>query len=112
MLPVIPGWIPTPVEGLLNNPLITFIRVLNGVSGSRLLLSSIAAPSPRAHHSPGLTPLPMNCTTNRLGTADAPVAPFASGEVAPQTGTDSSQGSVMTTPAPLRKMRREWGRET
>src|SRR5262245_38648824 len=46
----------------------------------------------------------MNCTTSRFGTADGP---FASAVVAPQTGRDSSHGSVMTTPAPFRKMRRE-----
>src|SRR5947209_3654241 len=95
---------PTPVEGLLNSPLITFSFVLNGASGSRLWLSSIAAPSPLADHFSGFTPQPMNCTTNRFGTADGP---FASEVSAPQTGTDSSQGSAMATPAPFRKMRRE-----
>src|SRR5579872_3075511 len=82
----------------------TFSLVLNGSSGWRLLLSSIAAPSPFAHQCSGLMPVPMNWTTNRFGGALA-----AFGAAAPQTGRDSSHGSPTTTPAPRRNMRREIG---
>ena len=62
-----PGWMPTPVEGLLKSPLMTLSFVLNGSSGCRLLLSSMVAPSPFAHQLFGLIPVPMNWTTKRFG---------------------------------------------
>src|SRR5579871_1672644 len=106
MLPVMPGWIPTPVEGLLKSPLMTLRRVLSGSSGCRLLLSSMLAPSPFAHQLLGLMPVPINWTTKRLGGA---LGACGASAAAPQTGTDSSHGSAMTTPAPRRNIRRETG---
>src|SRR3954470_19765094 len=103
MFPVMPGWIPTPVDGLLKRPLMTLSFVLNGSRGWRLWLSSIAAPSPRADQWSGLTPHPMNCTTKRCGNAGGALG---SAGVAPQTGTDSSHGRAMQTPAPRRNSRR------
>ena len=38
MLPVCPGWMPTPTAGLLNRPLMTLIFVFTGSSGARVLL--------------------------------------------------------------------------
>src|SRR5262249_44852119 len=104
MFPVMPGWIPTPVEGLLKSPLMTLSWFRNGSRGWRLLLNSIVAPSPFAHQWFGLIPVPINWTTNRFG---GKLDAFAPSVVAPQTGRDSSHGKAMTTPAPRRKMRRE-----
>ena len=106
ILPVMPGWMPTPVEGLLKRPLMTLSLVLYGSRGCRLLLSSIAAPSPFAHQLFGLIPVPMNWTTKRFGGV---LAALGASAAAPHTGRDSSQGRAMTTPAPRRKMRRESG---
>src|SRR4051812_26482263 len=55
-----------------------------------------------AHHSFGLTPLPMNRNASRRGTA-------AVGS-APHTVSDSSHGSAITTPVPRRKRRRDHSR--
>ena len=41
MLPVCPGWMPTPVACLLNRPLMTLSLAFSGASGSRLWPSSI-----------------------------------------------------------------------
>src|ERR1700733_3004096 len=89
ILPVCPGWMPTPVACLLNSPETTFSFVLNGASGWRLLLSSIVWPEPFAHQLFGLIPLPMNRAAKRLGNPDAPSTDEDS---PPQTGIDSSQG--------------------
>src|SRR5262245_20040621 len=100
---------PTPVACLLNRPEITFSFVLNGANGSRLLLNSISWPTPLAHQWLGLIPLPMKSAANRLGGLGANSA--ATGSLL-QTGTDSSQGKPIVTPAPRRNMRRErWWRE-
>ena len=76
---------------------------MNGASGWRLLLSSIAAPEPLAHQWSGLMPLPMNSAANRLGKSGqsrrSPASP-------PQTGIDSSQGRAIVTPAPRSNVRR------
>src|SRR5438105_777779 len=98
MLPVCPGWMPTPVACLLNNPDTTFILDRNGAIGSRLLLSSMSEPEPFAHQFLGLTPLPMNSAANRRGAAAAGSAP--------QTGSDSSQGRAIVTPTPRSIVRR------
>src|SRR4051812_20052575 len=90
MLPVCPGWMPTPVAFLLNRPLTTFSLGRNGASGWRVWLNSIAGPAPRAHHWSGLTLHAMNRVAKRFGHAAA--APPAAGW-APQTETDSSHGS-------------------
>src|SRR5690348_17332306 len=71
MLPVWPGWMPTPVACLLNRPLTTLIFDRSGVNGSRQRPSSIDSPEPLAHHWSGLTPQPMNSAANRLGAAEA-----------------------------------------
>lgn len=80
---------------------------MKGSRGARLLLSSMRAPSPFAHQWSALIPFPMNCTTKRLGKAAGALGSAAG---SPQTGTDSSQGRAMTTPAPRRNMRRETAR--
>src|SRR5262245_4176360 len=100
MLPVCPGWMPTPVADLLNKPLMTLSRARNGLSGSRLLESSISAPLPFALQFLGLMPLPMNSAANRFGGSafSAPRAP---------SGNASSHGSATVTPTPRRTVRRE-----
>src|SRR3954469_12627197 len=70
ILPVWPGWMPTPVACLLNNPEMTFNRDRNADNGSRLLLRSMSAPEPWADQFLGLMPLPMNRAANRWGGAD------------------------------------------
>ena len=97
-----PGWIPTPVEGLLNRPVMKFILALSGSMGARLLPSSMSLPSPRAHQWLPLIPLPMKSTAKRLGKGEALGARSAA-----HTGTDSSQGRAMATPAPRSRVRRE-----
>src|SRR5262245_636619 len=94
---------PTPVAALLNRPETTLSFVLNGASGSRLLLSSIPAPAPLAHQWSGLTPLPMKRAEKRLGNAVA--APPAACSTA-KTRIDSSQGNAIATPTPRRSVRR------
>src|SRR5918998_1543330 len=103
MLPVCPGWMPTPVAFLLNRPLTTLTLVLTGASGSRLLPSCMSAPSPLAHQWLPLIPQPMNRAANRFGATGTP--PFTGG--LPQTGTDSSHGRAIVTPTPRRNVRRE-----
>src|SRR5260370_27236145 len=98
MLPVWPGWMPTPVACLLNKPEITFNRGRNADSGSRLLLSCMSAPEPLAHQFLGLIPLPMNRAAKRFGGAEAGSAP--------QTESDSNHGRAMVTPTPLSNLRR------
>src|SRR2546421_8377384 len=89
-LPVWPGWMPTPVEALLNRPVTKFIFVLNGAIGSRLLLSSMSAPLPLAHQWLALTPFAINSAAKRFGqAAAAPVLVIVS---LPHTGRDSSHG--------------------
>src|SRR4051812_25265923 len=90
---------PMPTAGLLKSPLITLIFFLTGSSGSRLLLSFISAPAPLDHQWFPLIPLPMKTTPKRLGGGAAAVAP--------QTGSDSSHGRAIVTPAPRRKIRRD-----
>src|SRR5206468_2131524 len=101
MLPVWPGWMPTPVAFLLNRPLTTLILARSGASGSRQRPSSIEAPEPFAHQLGGLMPQPMKRAANRfgqgIGTSPATVG-------APQTGTDSSHGSAIVTPTPRRNV--------
>src|SRR5207248_4183811 len=104
ILPVCPGWMPTPVAFLLNRPVMKFILVLSGAIGSRLLPSSMSAPEPRAHQWSELMPQAMNSAANRLGAA-AGASPSIVG--APQTGSDSSHGRAIVTPAPRRNVRRE-----
>ena len=41
ILPVCPGWMPTPTAGRLKRPWMTLRRLRKGASGSRVLLSSI-----------------------------------------------------------------------
>src|SRR5256885_1604967 len=94
---------PTPVAFLLKSPVRTFIFVLSGAIGSRDLLSSMSAPDPRAHQWSGLMPHAINRVANRFGKAAA--APAAAGE-SPQTGTDSSHGKAIATPAPRKNARR------
>src|SRR5690242_6562494 len=102
MLPVWPGWMPTPVAALLNNPEMTFNRGRSEDSGSRLLLKCMSGPEPLAHQWGGLMPLPINRAANRLGgVEEAPAA-----DSLPQTGSDSSQGSAIVTPTPFSKVRR------
>src|SRR5438445_6336664 len=103
MLPVWPGWMPTPVACLLNRPETTLSRERNGASGSRLLLSSMSAPDPLADQLLGLMPLPMKRAAKRFGGA-AGGAP--EGASPPQPERDSSQGRAMVTPTPRRRARR------
>src|SRR5688572_26355618 len=104
MLPVMPGWMPTPTAAWLKRPLMKLILVLTPSSGDSVSPSSIAAPLPVAVQYFGVTPLPMKSTASRLGGATG-VLVLAIGS-APQTGKDSSHGSAITTPAPRRKRRR------
>src|SRR5437660_12466052 len=108
MLPVWPGWMPTPVAFLLNKPVTTFSLVLNAVMGSKLLLSSMSAPAPLAHQWFGLMPLPMNSAAKRLGKAGDVPSEVAS---PPHTGSDSSQGRAMATPTPRSIVRRAMDEE-
>src|SRR5262245_26400277 len=101
MLPVWPGWMPTPVACLLNRPEMTLSRGRNSDRGSRLLLSSMSEPDPLAHQCLGLMPLPMNRAAKRWGGEEV-----ADDDLLPQTGSDSSQGRAMVTPTPVRKVRR------
>src|SRR5262249_25935529 len=103
MLPVWPGWMPTPVAFLLNRPVMTFSRVRKGARGSRLLLNSMAAPDPLAHQWFGLMPLPMNRAAKRWGKAGGPRVEAGS---SPHTGRDPSQGRAMATPTPRSIVRR------
>ena len=103
MLPVWPGWMPTPVAALLNRPEMTFNRGRSEDKGSRLLLSSMSAPEPFAAQCLGLMPLPMNSAANRLGAGEPAVA---AAERVPQTGTDSSHGRAIVTPRPFNSVRR------
>ncbi len=82
----------------------TFIFVLSGAIGSRLLPSSISAPAPLAHQWLPLMPLPMNSTPNRLGNSPA-MAPAE--EVAPHAESDSKYGNAIVTPTPCKNVRRE-----
>src|SRR5215475_293122 len=102
MLPVWPGWMPTPVACLLNNPEMTFSRGRSEARGSRLLLNSMSAPEPLAHQCLGLMPLPMNRAAKRWGGEGV-----EEDDLLPQTGSDSSQGRAMVTPTPVRKVRRQ-----
>jgi hypothetical protein len=65
MLPVSPGWMPASVADLLNSPLMTLRCVRNGLSGSRLLFTSILALF--APQFLGLTRLPTNSAANHRG---------------------------------------------
>src|SRR6185437_1663177 len=103
ILPVCPGWMPTPVACLLNKPEMTFKRGRREDKGSRLLLNCISAPEPFAHQFLGLMPLPMNRAANRRGGEEA-AAP--EGDSLPQTGIDSSHGRAIVTPTPLSSVRR------
>jgi hypothetical protein len=47
-LPVCAGWIPCPVEFLLNSPWMTLILCFSGSSGESVRDSVIAAPDPAA----------------------------------------------------------------
>src|SRR5205085_10475731 len=105
MLPVWPGWMPTPVAFLLNRPVTTFSRVRKGARGSRLLPRARSAPAPLAHQWLGLIPLPMNSAAKRLGKAGVPTEVGSS----PQTGRDSSQGRAIATPTPRSMVRRSMG---
>src|SRR3954464_9596569 len=73
MLPVWPGWMPTPVACLLNRPVTKFILALKGAIGSRLLPSSMSGdplrgyPDPLAHQWSELMPQAMNRAANRFG---------------------------------------------
>src|SRR5687768_9106168 len=78
----------------------TLRRLFQGAIGSRQGPSCIWAPAPLAHQLGKFTPQAMNRAAKRLG-------PAARGVVAPQTGSDSSQGRPMLAPAPCRNMRRE-----
>src|SRR5271165_4231161 len=90
ILPVCPGWMPTPVAALLNSPEITFKRGRREDKGSRVLLNRMSEVDPSAHQLGGLMPLPMNRAANRRGGVEAGVPEPGS---VPQTGIDSSQGS-------------------
>src|SRR5438552_14753386 len=106
MLPVWPGWMPTPVAFLLNRPVTTFSLVLNAIMGSKLLLSSMSAPAPLAHQWFGLMQLPMNSAAKRLGKVGDTLLDAAS---PPHTGRDSSHGRAMATPTPRSTVRRSIG---
>src|SRR6516162_3390835 len=97
MLPVWPGWMPTPVAALLNNPEMTFKRDRKGAIGCRLLLNSMSAPELFAHQCGGQMPLPMNSTANRLGAVAAAVPVVDSPA---RNGIDSSHGRARVTPTP------------
>src|SRR5436190_15588864 len=95
---------PTPTALRLKRPLTTFMRVLNGARGSRLLPSSICSPAPLAHQWLEFTPLPQNKVAMRFGKAAVSVG--AGVTSAPQVGSDSSHGKDIVTPTPRRKVRR------
>src|SRR3954467_10331052 len=107
---------PTPTAGRLNRPLITFNFVLNGASGSSVLPKDISAPAPFAHQCLLLMPLPMNtaakrCGYRREGTGGVS-GPAGDGEGEPvdsraRSGSESKNGSAISTPAPRRERRRE-----
>ena len=84
----------TPVEpprkcaSLRVHPLCVSVRLTQSISNTHRMVMSI-------HTRSWLTLLALGA--------------FGSSPVAPHTGSDSSQGKVMTTPAPRRKMRRESG---
>ena len=86
-----------------------FILAFSGSIGARLLPSSISAPEPLAHQWSALIPQPMNTAAKRFGKASRGGRAVAGGATcsAPQTGTDSSHGSAIATPAPRRKVRRD-----
>src|SRR5687768_7106633 len=73
-------------------------------SGASTWPSSIARPSPLAHHSLPWKPLPANSTASRTGASLAAGLPLAS---SPQTFSDSSQGKAIVTPRPRSIVRRE-----
>src|SRR5688572_18779362 len=98
-LPVCAGWIPCPVECLLNSPLMTVTFFLIGSSGDKLRLSFMSSPDPVAPQWFSLTPLPMKSTAKRLGKGELGVAAKAD--------MDSSHGRAMVTPAPRRTVRRD-----
>src|SRR5688572_5468164 len=102
MLPVWPGWMPTPVALLLNSPVTKFILCLSFSMGARLLPSSIWDPEPLADQWSALMPQPMKTAAKRLGGRLA-----AAAGTSPQTAVDSSHGRAIATPAPRRKVRRE-----
>src|SRR5436305_1166485 len=64
MLPVWPGWMPTPVADRLNRPVMKLTLCLSGASGCRLVPSSMSAPAPRAHQWSALMPQPMKRAAN------------------------------------------------
>src|SRR5258708_38472304 len=101
ILPVCPGWMPTPVACLLNSPETTLSRGRSDANGSRLLLSSMSAPEPLAHQFLGLMPLPMNRAAKRWGYT---VAAPAGSPLKPDI--DSSHGRAMVTPRPFSRVRR------
>src|SRR5262245_207599 len=103
MLPVCPGWMPTPVACLLNSPETTLSRGRREANGSRLLLSSMSAPDPLADQFFGLIPLPMKRAANRGGDAAGEGRDTPS---LPQPERDSNQGRPIVTPTPVRKVRR------
>src|SRR5262245_36497495 len=94
---------PTPTEGLLKSPLMTLSLWRNGPSGVSVELRSISQSEPDAHQCFGLIPLPTKRAAKRFGKGPAD---SGAGVALPQTGSDSSQGKVMVTPAPRRKVRR------
>src|SRR5947209_17253321 len=106
-LPVWQLWMPPISASWLYRPRskVSFSR--NGASGSSTLPSSIAAPSPFAHHSLLWNPLPENSTASRTGGSDPPRADDVGSS--PHTGTDSSHGSAIDTPSPYRNARRDSG---
>src|SRR5436305_13503571 len=103
MLPVWPGWMPTPVACLLNRPEMTFKRDRREASGSRLLLSCMSAPEPFAHQFLGLMPLHMNRAANRCGCHEGEVREADS---LPPYGIDSRQGRPIVNTKPVRNVSR------
>src|SRR5207248_2514752 len=89
MLPVCPGWMPTPVAALLNKPEMTFSRGRSDDNGSSVLLSCMSARETLAHQFLGLMPLPMKRAANRRGCA---AWDEREPDSLPATGIDSSQG--------------------
>ena len=103
MLPVWPGWMPTPVACLLNRPLTTLILVLSGASGSRHGPAPSSSPEPLAHQLVRVDAAAHEQRGEPLRAAARHAPAIAA---APQTGTDSSQGRAIVTPTPRRKVRR------
>src|SRR5262249_62408103 len=109
MLPVWPGWMPTPVADLLKRPLMTLILAFSGASGSSVLLSSISEPEPLADQCSGLTPQPMKSAANRFGHGAGP--PETTG-AAPPTGGHTSHGRARGAASPRRQRPPEGRRRT